>query len=259
LKIVDPSNPIPKYLQISAWLKELIQTGRYKEGERLTSEIELSRLCEVNRNTLRQAISELTAEGLLRKEKGKGTFVSLPKPVALKHKLGRISSFRDDLNEIGFEENTILLKKGIENAPNHVAKALILGAKSKVIAVCRLRMGDDMPLIYEESYLPGEMFNGILGMDLTGSMYKILSERFDIVLARSDQTIRAVNLNVQRAKLFGLPKNSAGLYMESVTYNENNIPIEVLCSYYRGDKYVFAVELGRYHIKDSNANSFDTR
>lgn len=259
MKIVDPSNPIPKYLQISAWLKELLQTGRYKEGEKLPSEIELSRLCEVNRNTLRQAISELTAVGLLRKEKGKGTFVSLSKPVALKHKLKRISSFRDDLNEIGIEENTILLKKGIENAPDHVTKALILGEKSKVIAVCRLRMGDDIPLIYEESYLPGEMFNGILGMDLTGSMYKILSERFDIILARSEQTIRAVNLNVQIAKLFDLPKNTAGLYMESVTYNENNIPVEVLCSYYRGDKYVFEVELGRYHIKDSNMNSFDTR
>jgi len=114
-------------------------------------------------------------------------------------------------------------------------------------------------LIYEESYLPGEMFNGILDMDLTGSMYKILSERFDIVLSRSDQTIRAVNLNVQIAKLFDLPKNSAGFYMESVTYNENNIPVEVLCSYYRGDKYVFEVELGRYHIKDSNVNFFATR
>ncbi len=259
MKVVDPSNPIPKYLQISAWLKELIQTGRYKEGERLPSEIELSRLCEVNRNTLRQAISELTAEGLLRKEKGKGTFVSMSKPVPLKHKLERISSFRDDLNEIGIEENTILLKKGIEDAPDHVAKALILGAKSKVISVCRLRKGDDIPLIYEESYLPGEMFNGILVMDLTGSMYKILSERFDIILARCEQTIRAVNLNVQIAKLFGLPKNSAGLYMESVTYNENNIPIEVLCSYYRGDKYVFEVELGRYHIKDNNVDSFDDR
>ncbi len=259
MKIVDPSNPIPKYLQISAWLKELIQTGRYKEGERLPSEVELSNLCEVNRNTLRQAISELTSEGILRKEIGIGTFVSLSKPVPFKHKLKRISSFRDDLNEIGIEENTIILKKGIEYPPDHVTKTLILGANSRVIVIRRLRMGNDVPLVYEESYLPGEMFRDILVLDLTGSMYKILSERFDIVLARSDQTIRAVNFNKQIAKLFELPKNSAGLYMESVTYNENNIPIEVLCSYYRGDKYVFEVELGRYHIKDNNVDSFDAR
>ncbi len=195
----------------------------------------------------------------MRKEKGTGTYVLSSQPVALKHKLKRITSFRDDLKDIGLKEKTVILKKGIEDAPAHVAKALIMGASSKIIAIRRLRIGDTMPLIYEESYLPGEMFKDILDMDLTGSMYKILSERFDIVLARSDQTLRAVNLNVKIAKLFNLPKNSAGLYRESVTYNENNIPVEVLCSYYRGDKYVFEVELGRYHIKDSNANSFDTR
>ena len=72
MKIVDESNPIPKYLQISAWLKELIETGRYQKGEKLPSEIELAKMCGVNRNTLRQAISELAAFGLVRKEKGTG-------------------------------------------------------------------------------------------------------------------------------------------------------------------------------------------
>jgi GntR family transcriptional regulator len=188
-----------------------------------------------------------------------GTFVSSSQPVSLKHKLERISSFIEDLNEIGFKENTVILKKDVEDAPDHVAKALILGANSKVIAVRRLRMGNDMPLIYEESYLPREMFIDILSMDLTGSMYKILSERFDTILARCEQTIRAVNFNLKIAKLFNLPENSAGLYMESVTYNENNIPIEVLCSYYRGDKYIFEVELGRYHIQDNNISPFDVK
>ena len=115
-----------------------------------------------------------------------------------------------------------------------------------------------MPLIYEESYLPSEMFSDILDLDLTGSMYKILSEQFNTVLARSTQIIMAVNLSLPIAKLFNLPKGSAGLYMESITYNENNIPIEVLCSYYRGDKYIFEVELGRYHIKQNNTDYLDS-
>jgi GntR family transcriptional regulator len=252
LKIVDSSDPIPKYLQISAWLKELIQTGRYKMGERIPSEIELSKMCGVNRNTLRQAIGELVSGGILRKEKGMGTFVLSSAPVALKHKLNHISSFRDDLGEIGIKEKTEILKKGIENAKDHVAKTLILGKNSKVIAVRRLRTGDDVPLIYEESYLACDMFKDILAMDLTGSMYEILSERFNIVLARCEQTIRAVNLKGKIARILDLPENSAGFFMESVTFNENSIPIEVLYSYYRGDKYIFEVELGRYHIKENN-------
>ena len=255
MKIVDPSNPIPKYLQISEWLKELIQSGRYKVGEKIPSEIELSKMCEVNRNTLRQALSHLTTKGLLSRVKGMGTFVTSPEPVALKHKLEHITSFRDDLRELGYKEKTIILKKGIEKPPEDVARTLILGADSKVVAVRRLRTGDDIPLIYEESYLPSEMFKDILEMDLTGSMYKILTAQFNTVLARCEQTIRAVNLKGQIAKLFHLPENSAGLYMESLTYNEQNLPVEVLCSYYRGDRYIFEIELGRYHITENGLNS----
>jgi GntR family transcriptional regulator len=252
LQIVDPLNPIPKYLQISAWLKELIQTGKYEKGQQLPSETELSKMCGVNRNTLRQATGELVSAGILRKEKGLGTFVSSSMPVALKHKLNRISSFSDDLNNIGLKEKTKILKKGIQNAKHHVKKTLALEKNNKVAVVCRLRAGNDIPLIYEESYLPFDMFKDILNMDLTGSMYKIISERFNIVLARCEQTIRAINVKGKIAKILDLAENSAGIFMESITFDQNNIPIEVLYSYYRGDKYIFEVELGRYRIKEDH-------
>ena len=248
MKIVDPDNPIPKYLQISTWLRESVQMGRYKIGEKLPSEIELSQMCGVNRNTLRQAISELTAQGLLRKEKGMGTFVAASEPVAMKHKLNRISSFGHELYQAGIQEGTQLLEKGYESPPNHVARSLALGSGSKVIAIRRLRTGDAIPMIYEETYLPIDLFKGILEMNLTGSMYQIFTKAFNIVLARCEQTIRAVNLNEKIARLLGLKKNAAALYMESVTYNDHNIPVEVLCCYFRGDKYTFEVELGRYHL-----------
>ena len=256
MKVVDLSNPIPKYIQISAWLKELIQTGRYKKGEKLPSEIELSKTCDVNRNTLRQAIAELVSAGILRKEKGMGTFVSSSIPLALKHKLKSISSFRDDLREIGINDNTKVLKKSIEDAKNHITKTLLLGANHKVIVIRRLRAGNDVPFIYEESYLPGDMFRQIMDMDLTGSMYKLLSERFNIVLVRCEQTIRAINLKGKIARILKLPENSAGIFMESVTFDQNSIPVEVLYSYYRGDKYIFEIELGRYRIQENNLEAF---
>ena len=257
MRIVDPSNPIPKYLQISTWLKELIHTGRYKIGEKLPSEIELSKTCDVNRNTLRQAIAELVSAGILKKEKGMGTFVSSSMPLALKHKLKSISSFKDDLREIGIKEDTKVLKKSIEDAKDHVAKTLLLGTNNRVIVVRRLRAGNDIPFIYEESYLPGDMFKSILDMDLTGSMYKIIFEHFNIVLARCEQTIRAINLRGKIARILEVPENSAGIFMESITFDENSIPVEVLYSYYRGDKYIFEVELGRYRIRENNIEVFN--
>jgi len=249
LKIVDESNPIPKYIQISTWLKELIEAGRYQKGEQLPSEVELARICEVTRATVRQAISELTAIGLLRKEKGTGTFVAKPAPVTLRHKLERIASFGEILSEGGVAEKTVILKKSVENASAEIASALLLGVNARIIVVKRVRSGNGVPFIYEESYLPYDIFKDILNLDLTGSMYKIISEHFNIVLARCKQTISAVNLEEKIAKILKLPTRAAAIFLESLTFDENSMPIEMLYSYHRGDKYKLEIELGRYHKK----------
>ena len=222
--------------------------GRYETGEQLPSEIELANMCGVNRNTLRQALGELTAQGMLKKVKGLGTFVTASEPVALKHKLNRISSFARELHRAGIKESTRLLGKDYEPPPKHVARSLALSPDSQVIAVRRLRTGDDMPLIYEETFLPVELFDGILEMDLTGSLYEIFTRTFGVTLARCEQTIKALNLDKKVAALLGLKAGHAAIYMESVTYNDRNLPVEVLCCYFRGDKYAFEVELGQYHL-----------
>lgn len=248
MQIVDPNNPIPKYLQIAEWLRESILLGRYQTGEKLPSEVVLAKMCGVNRNTLRQAIGDLVAQGMLEKKKGLGTFVTAPEPVTMRHKLNRIASFSHEMNRAGITENTRLLEKGLEFAPAHVARSLALDPKRRVIAIRRLRTGDHLPLIYEETYLPVDLFEGILEMDLTGSLYDIFTRVFKVELTRCEQTIRAVNLKKKEASLLNLRTNRAALYMESVTYNDSNMPVEVLCCYFRGDKYTFEVELGQYHL-----------
>jgi GntR family transcriptional regulator len=252
MKIVDTSNPIPKYIQISAWLKELIETGRYQKGEQLPSEVELARMCDVTRTTVRQAIAELAAKGLLRKEKGTGTFVSTP--VELRHKLEHISSTTDLMQDSGIAQNTRVLEKRVEQAEDEIAKVLFLGSNKKVIHVQRVRIGDGTPYVYEESYLPSDIFDGIQDMNLIGSMYKIMTEHFKVSLARCKQTISAVNLNQNIASILQLPKNSAGIFIESLTFDENSIPIELLYSYHRGDKYKLEIELGRYHSSSETLN-----
>ena len=254
MKIVDDNNPIPKYLQISAWLKELIENGRYQKGEKLPSEVQLAKICEVNRATLRQAINELTGMGLLRKEKGTGTFVSAPAPAELRQKLEHISSTTDLMQASGIAQSTRVLEKRVEQADDEIAKVLFLGSNKKVIHVQRVRIGDGMPYLFEESYLPSDIFDGIQGMNLIGSMYKIMTEHFNVALARCKQNISAVNLNQKIASILELPKNSAGIFIESLTFDENSIPIELLYSYHRGDKYKLEIELGRYHSSSETLN-----
>ena len=102
----------------------------------------------MNRNTVRQAIGELVSQGLLRKEKGRGTFVISKVGTAVKHRLKRISSFADDLKEAGVVAKTAVLKKGVETPSESVARSLVLGPGQKVGVIHRLRTGDGIPLIY---------------------------------------------------------------------------------------------------------------
>ena len=149
------------------------------------------------------------------------------------------------MQDSGIKQSTRVLEKRVVQATPEIAGVLFLGSNKKVIYVRRVRIGDGTPYVYEESYLPGDKFDGIQDMNLIGSMYKIMIKHFKVTLARCKQTISAVNLNQNIASILALPKNSAGIFIESLTFDENSIPIELLYSYHRGDKYKLEIDLGR--------------
>jgi len=246
MEVVNPDNPVPKYIQISDWIKQQISTGIYAKGQKLPPEAELAEICKVNRLTLRQAIAELVSAGMLKRVKGVGSFVRSEKAHQIVSSLNRISSFKDHFDNKDADRKTIVLGKGVESANSTIAKMLNLKENDKVLMIRRLRTGNGIPYIYEENYLPYEPFKGLLTMDLSLSLYRALIEQYNIRLFRAEQKIRAINLKNSITTLFNLPEKSAGFFLENITYNESNIPVEVLFSYCRGDKYEFALELSEY-------------
>ena len=237
---------VPKYIQISNWLTEMIQKGRYGVHDKLPSESKLSELFRVNRNTVRQAISDLVAKGLVQKKNGIGSFVLSQPFQPVKYTLQHISSFTDDMMRMDIVPQTKLIRKSVIEAPPDVAEKLMLGKEKLVILTERLRLGNRIPLVIERSYLPHKEYKGILKMRLTGSLYHLLTKRFHVNLHRSIQTFRAFALSGKDAKLLGVPPKSPGIFLESIIYDSKNIPIEVLHAFHRGDKYIFEVESGRY-------------
>jgi GntR family transcriptional regulator len=237
---------IPKYVQISNWLTEMIEKGRFAVHDRLPPESKLSELFRVNRNTVRQAIADLVVKGLVQKRNGVGSFV-LDRPFKpVKYTLRNISSFTDDMNRMGIAPQTRLIHQSVIEAPAEVAEKLMLGKERRVILTERLRLGNHIPLVIERSYLPYTEFREILKVRLTGSLYHLLTKRFHITLHRSLQTFRATALSGEDAKLLRVAPRSPGIFLESTIYDSKNIPVEVLHAYHRGDKYVFEVTSGRY-------------
>jgi GntR family transcriptional regulator len=237
---------VPKYIQISNWLMEMIQKGRYAVHEKLPSESKLSQLFRVNRNTVRQAISDLVAKGLIQKRNGVGSFVIAQSLQPVKYMLQHISSFTDDMMRMGIVPQTKLIHQSVIEAPPDVAEKLMLGKEKMIILTERLRLGNRIPFVIERSYLPYKEYKDILKMRLTGSLYHLLTRKFHVELHRSLQTFRAIPLSGKDAKLLGVPPRSPGIFLESVIYDSKNIPVEVLHAFHRGDKYIFEVESGRY-------------
>ena len=237
---------VPKYIQISNWLMEMILKGRYGVQEKLPSESKLSHLFRVNRNTVRQAISDLVAKRIVQKKNGVGSFVIARSFQPVKYTLQHISSFTDDMIRMGIVPQTKLINKSVIQAPPDVAEKMMLGKERMVILTERLRLGNRIPLVIERSYLPYKEYKDILKMRLTGSLYHLLTIKFHVKLHRSHQTLRAINLSGKDAKLLGIAPRSPGIFLESVIYDSKNIPVEVLHAFHRGDKYLFEVESGRY-------------
>ena len=67
---------VPLYLQVASVMRQRIETGRWREGDKISTIEELEREFGVARVTIRQAIEMLSNEGLLVAQQGRGTFVS---------------------------------------------------------------------------------------------------------------------------------------------------------------------------------------
>ena len=103
---------LPLYQQLAELLKEEIHAGRYKQGQKLPTELELCELYHVSRNTVRGALQQLEKENLLLRQQGKGTFVCKKK---YNHHIVPARSFTDMCREIGCKADAKVIKSVIKD------------------------------------------------------------------------------------------------------------------------------------------------
>jgi len=243
---IDKTSPLPLYVQVADWLENMIKKERYQVGTKLPSEGELAQKFQLNRNTIRQAISLLVQKGFVEKQKGVGTFIREKTPSLAIHQLSKIVSFSDDfnLNKVELEDRIILKKKII--AGEELAEKLDIKPKDYAVKIERVRIANKTPMIFERQFYSFKDFGDLLEIEIKGSMYQILINNFNVNLDHSIQTFRAINPAKEIVQLLKISMNTPCLFLESLAYNSQNICIEVLQSFYRGDKYRFRVETGQY-------------
>ena len=246
LNIIDKTSPIPLYVQVSDWLQNMITEERYKVGAKLPSQGELAEKFQLNRNTIRHAVSLLVQKGFVEKQKGMGTFVKRKSVFHPIYQLGRLTSFVDDFNldDVELEDKTILKNK--IRASRELAEKLMINENDDMVQIDRVRIANKTPLILERQFYSFKDFGELLDMEITGSIYQILIDRFNADLNHSIQTIRAVTPPGKIAQVLGISTTVPCILLESLAYTSRDVCIEVLQSFYRGDRYLFKVETDQY-------------
>lgn len=239
--MLDKDSPLPLYHQLKKVIEERIDSQEWSSGMRLPSERELCDQFQVSRITVRQAISELVNAGRLTRQQGVGTFVASPR---IEQNLTHLIGFTQDMQARGKRPGTRVIEQKALPAPPHIARSLQIQPGDAMVMLKRLRLTDGEPMAIEIAYLPGSICDGLVGEDMQDrSLYKLLMTRYNVFPSRAEQQLQAIACPAAEAQLLGIPKGSPVLHIYRLTFSLEGRPVEYTESYYRGDRYVFQVEL----------------
>ncbi|MCL2294079.1 MAG: GntR family transcriptional regulator [Spirochaetes bacterium] len=235
-----------KYVKIYKWLKDQIETEKIKVGERLPTEESIAASFGINRMTVRQALDQFAVKKMIIRKRGYGTILVRKTPQDYIWHFNNISSFTESMEKSGIEAYTKSEKMEVIEADARVRKFLNLSDDLRVIYSLRVKYAENEPVCIEKSFLPYEKFKKLLNTAIKGSLYRVLIETFNTHLVKSTQYLSSVLSGDQEMELFSLNKHIPCLLVESLSYDSNNIPVEVLYSCFRGDRYKFKIDSGEY-------------
>jgi GntR family transcriptional regulator len=239
--LLNRNSPLPLYHQLYEILRGKITRGEWQPGDMIPTEAELTQQHAVSRTTVRQVLDLLVRDGLIFRQQGRGTFVAHP---AVEQTLVRIASFTEDMRRRGFRPGTKVLLAQLQPAPSEIAANLRVPMGEELACLRRLRLADDEPMAIEESYLVHRYCRGILRHDFANQpLRQIMDREYDIRWLHASQTVRAVPASREEAVLLGIQPKAALLNIERVSYSTQELAVEFLRVFYRGDRYVLFNEL----------------
>jgi GntR family transcriptional regulator len=232
----------PLYRQIKDLLVKSLEAGEWNPGEAIPSEAELASRFNVSQGTVRKAIDEMTAENMLVRRQGKGTFVATHNDPRLAFRFLRLVPDQGELRHY----ESVPLECWRAKAGADTARALQLEPAAPVMVLRRLLKFDHKPVVADEIYLPGELF-GDLSLDVLngyeGSLYSLFEARYGVRMIRAEERIRAISADRMSSELLQVPEGSPLLSVERITYTYGNKPVEWRRGIYSTAEHYYLNEL----------------
>jgi DNA-binding GntR family transcriptional regulator len=244
------SRQVPLYYQLETVLRQNISSGKWAVGHRLPSEAELGSEYGVSRITVRQALAPLEAEGLLRREAGRGTFVKeAPKFTGTLKLEGSLDDF------ISIVKTTSAKVISVEKTQASPEEAGLLGLEpgAAIIRCVRVRSHRSEPYSLVVNDIPYQIGKKLSKVDWAGPISDILQKKLGIQMGDARQSIRASLADVETSRILGIRVGAPLLSVDRVVYTEDGTPMDRVLTHYRSDIFSFTVHLRKGHSLGDSA------
>lgn len=236
--MIDKFSGIPVYKQIEASIRSDIDRGVYPIGSKLPSEEIIAADFGVSRGTVRQALSELSNQGVIKRVHGSGTFVC-ESGNEFSIDTDHFISFLDELERIGITvETTILEKKWLE--AEGLLQEIFQG--TPLYSVKRLRKRGDKPVMVSIDYIPGDLFPGVEEKyDNRASIYDFFESVYSVHIKRVKRIFYAISASGEVAKVLNLKKGEPLFYIIQQAYDEYGRCVDCAYLYVVSEEMHFSV------------------
>ncbi|TDE32459.1 GntR family transcriptional regulator [Nonomuraea mesophila] len=238
---LERGSGVPAHVQIERWLLESISSGELMPGDRLPGERELAGRLGVSRMTLRQALATLERDGVLVRVPGRagGAFVAEPR---IECDLTGLTGFTEQIRRAHLRAEARILVAETVPATVAVARALRVAPGSPVHEVARVRSAGRSPVALERSCFPD--LPGLLDQDLTGSLYTLLAERYDLAPRTAVERLDPVIARPAEAADLDIPPGAPLMLIERTAYAAGGRPVEFARDLFRPDRVRISVRSG---------------
>lgn len=231
----------PLYSRFEELVREQIDAGEWPRGTLIPSERELSVEFGLSRATTRKALDRLVAEGVLRKEARRGTFVAEPKTV---FEALTLRGFSAQALEAGASPASRLIRFDRVVPSAQAAASLDIPTSQLVYLIERLRTVDGTPVALHQSYVPMHLAPELQQEDLESrSLYEVLASRYGLDVDHAQETLESSLATEYEAVVLGVQPGAPMLLLKIRLVATDGRPLEVVKVAFRGDRVTLRQEI----------------
>jgi GntR family transcriptional regulator len=226
------------YLQVIDRIKHDIETGVYKEKQKLPSEFELSKQLGVSRATLREALRILEEENVIIRRHGVGTFVN-SKPLFTSG-IEQLSSVTDMIKQAGRKPGTIFLSSSIQGPTEEDVRRFQCSPDEEILLVERVRTADGEPVVYCVDKIPCKYLPKGISYERE-SLFENLHNQTNRDIAYAVAHIEPLGYHEKVSPILQCDPETALLVLKQMHFDKNDEPILYSINYFKSDKFSFHV------------------